>query len=79
MKESNFFMSLLILSPRSPDRKIDVYIQPLTEKLKELWTFGMYTYDSLTVQFFQVYTVLLCIINDFPMYGDLFGWSTDNL
>ncbi|KAA0032771.1 uncharacterized protein E5676_scaffold428G00160 [Cucumis melo var. makuwa] len=28
MKETNFFMSLLILSPRSPGREIDVYLQP---------------------------------------------------
>ncbi|TYK24037.1 CACTA en-spm transposon protein [Cucumis melo var. makuwa] len=48
MKETNFFMSLLIPGPRSPGRKIDVYLQPLIEKLKELWTFGVHTYDSLT-------------------------------
>ncbi|KAA0047438.1 uncharacterized protein E6C27_scaffold498G00310 [Cucumis melo var. makuwa] len=32
----------------SPDREIDVYLQPLIEELKELWTFGLRTYDSLT-------------------------------
>ncbi|KAL0556569.1 hypothetical protein IC582_005083 [Cucumis melo] len=36
MKETNFFMSLLIPSPRSPNREIDVYLQPLIEELKEL-------------------------------------------
>ncbi|KAA0066001.1 uncharacterized protein E5676_scaffold120G00360 [Cucumis melo var. makuwa] len=39
MKETNFFMSLLILGPQSPGREIDVYLQPLIEELKELWTF----------------------------------------
>ncbi|KAL0540109.1 hypothetical protein IC582_024338 [Cucumis melo] len=48
MKETNFFMSLLILGPKTPGRKIDVYLQPLIEELKELWTFGVRTYDSLT-------------------------------
>ncbi|TYK20349.1 uncharacterized protein E5676_scaffold228G00450 [Cucumis melo var. makuwa] len=48
MKETNFFMSLLIPCSRSPGKKIDVYIQPLIEELKELWTFGMHTYDFVT-------------------------------
>ncbi|TYK31654.1 CACTA en-spm transposon protein [Cucumis melo var. makuwa] len=33
-------MSLLILDPRSLGREIDVYVQPLIEELRELWTFG---------------------------------------
>ncbi|KAA0067413.1 putative transposase [Cucumis melo var. makuwa] len=66
MKETNFFMSLLIPGPKSPDREIDVYLQPLIEELKELWTFGVRTYDSLTGQFFQLYAALLWTINDFP-------------
>ncbi|KAA0065572.1 uncharacterized protein E6C27_scaffold90G00100 [Cucumis melo var. makuwa] len=76
MKETNFFTSLLIPSPKSPGREIDVYLQPLIEELKELWTFGVRTYDSLTSQFFQLYAALLWTINDFPAYGDLSGWST---
>ncbi|KAA0049803.1 uncharacterized protein E5676_scaffold142G00300 [Cucumis melo var. makuwa] len=49
MKKSNFFISLLIPSPRSPSRELDVYLQPLIEELKELWSLGVPTYDSLTV------------------------------
>ncbi|TYK14236.1 uncharacterized protein E5676_scaffold1121G00150 [Cucumis melo var. makuwa] len=48
MKETNFFISLRIPGPRSPDREIDVYLQPLIEELKELWNFGVRTYDPLT-------------------------------
>ncbi|KAL0536338.1 hypothetical protein IC582_025284 [Cucumis melo] len=76
MKETNFFMLLLIPGPKSPGREIDVYLQPLIEELKDLWTFGVRTYDSLTGQFFQLYAALLWTINDFPTYGDLSGWST---
>ena len=36
MKGTNFFMSLLILGPRSSGMEIDVYLQPLIEELKEL-------------------------------------------
>ncbi|KAA0056441.1 uncharacterized protein E5676_scaffold120G002070 [Cucumis melo var. makuwa] len=49
MKETNFFMSLLIPGPRSPGKELDVYLQSLIEELKVLWTFGLCTYDSLTV------------------------------
>ncbi|KAA0040682.1 uncharacterized protein E5676_scaffold534G00180 [Cucumis melo var. makuwa] len=76
MKETNFFMSLLIPGPKSLGRKIDVYLQPLIEELTELWTFGVPTYDSLIGQFFQQYATLLWMINDFPTYGDLLRWST---
>ncbi|KAA0064176.1 CACTA transposable element [Cucumis melo var. makuwa] len=76
MKETNFFMSLLIPDHKSPGREIGVYLQPLIEELKELWTFGVRTYDSLTGQFFPLYATLLWTINDFSPYGDLSGWST---
>ncbi|KAA0062931.1 uncharacterized protein E6C27_scaffold468G00250 [Cucumis melo var. makuwa] len=68
-------MSLLIPDPRSPDREIDVYLQPLIEELKELWTFRVCMHDSFTGQFFQLYAILLWMINDFPTCDDLSGWS----
>ncbi|KAA0033868.1 CACTA en-spm transposon protein [Cucumis melo var. makuwa] len=72
-------MSLLIPGSRSSGRKIDVCLQPLIEKLKELWTFEVRTYDSLIDQFFQLHATLLLTINDFPAYGDLSGWSTKSI
>ena len=73
MKETNFFMSLLIPDPRSPDREIDVYLQSLIQELKELWNFGIRMYDYLAGQFFQLHACLLWTINDLPMYDDLSG------
>ncbi|KAA0067937.1 uncharacterized protein E6C27_scaffold138G001090 [Cucumis melo var. makuwa] len=61
--------------PRSHGREINVYLQPFIEELKELWNFDVCTYDSLPSQFFQLHAALLWTINDFPTYGDLFGWS----
>ncbi|KAA0040859.1 uncharacterized protein E6C27_scaffold345G00060 [Cucumis melo var. makuwa] len=71
MTETNFFMSLLIPGPKSHGREINVYLQPLIEELKELWTFGVCMYESLIVQFFQLHAALLWTINDFQAYGDL--------
>ena len=53
MKESNFFMSLLIPSPSSLGRKIDVYLQPLIEELKELCNFGVCRMIVLRIGFFS--------------------------
>ena len=36
MKRSNFFMSMLILGPKSPGREIGVYLLPLLDELKNL-------------------------------------------
>ena len=66
-------MSPLIPGPRSLGKEIDLYLQPLIEELKELWTFGVRMYDCLTGQFFQLHAALLWTINDFLAYGDLSG------
>ncbi|KAL4010220.1 hypothetical protein IC575_030450 [Cucumis melo] len=76
MKETNFFMSLLIPGPKSPGKEIDIYLQPLVDELKELWNVGVRTYDSVSGEYFQLRASLLWTINDFPAYGDLSGWST---
>ena len=43
MKKTNFFMSLLISSSKSPGKKINIYLQPLIDELKELWNYGVRT------------------------------------
>lgn len=69
-------MSLLIPTKESPGNNIDVYLQPLIEKLKDLWTQGIETYDAYGGEKFQLHAMLLWTINDFPAYAMLSGWST---
>ncbi|XP_030963614.1 uncharacterized protein LOC115984741 [Quercus lobata] len=76
MKRSSFMLSLLIPGPSSPLNDIDVYLQPLIEELKELWDDGISTYDVSSNENFKMHAVLMWMINDFPAYGDLSGWST---
>ncbi|WMV49176.1 hypothetical protein MTR67_042561 [Solanum verrucosum] len=76
MKLEYLMLSLLIPGPRSPGNDIDIYLQPLIEKLKELWEFGVETYDASRNQTFQMRSALLWTINDFPAYAMLSGWST---
>jgi hypothetical protein len=76
MKSEFTMLSLLIPGPQSPGNDIDVYLQPLIEELKELWEFGVETYDASKDQTFQLRASLLWTISDYPGYAMLSGWST---
>jgi hypothetical protein len=39
------FLSIVIPSPNSLSRNIDVFLQPLIDELNWLWLFGTSTYD----------------------------------
>ena len=73
MKLSNFLLSMLILELGDA---IDTYFQPLIDELKEQWELGVETFDVSTRQNFMMHAALMWMINDFPTYGILFGWST---
>jgi Transposase family tnp2 len=74
MKDSYLFLSSLIPGPIGPGQKIDVYLQPLIEELKELWEEGMVTYDASLDEIFTLRVALLWTISDFPGYGYLSGY-----
>ncbi|XP_004297854.1 PREDICTED: uncharacterized protein LOC101305367 [Fragaria vesca subsp. vesca] len=76
MKQPYIYLFVLIDGPQAPGDKIDVYLQPLIEELKELWEEGVPTIDASSNQMFQLYAGLLWTINDFPAYDNLSGWST---
>ena len=54
MKSEYSILSLLIPGPRSPGNDIDVYLQPLIDELKLLWSSGDETYDASRNQTFQM-------------------------
>ncbi|KAK6784352.1 hypothetical protein RDI58_017807 [Solanum bulbocastanum] len=76
MKPEYMTLSIIILRPSSPGQDINVYLQPLIVELKELWEFGIETYDAHTNQIFQMCAALMWTISDFPMLAMLSGWST---
>ena len=41
-------ISLLIPGPQEPGKDIDVYLRPLIDELKELWSDGVETFDAST-------------------------------
>lgn len=52
-----------------------MYLQPLIEDLQKLWE-GVLTYDATANESFNLRVALFWIINDFPAYGNLAGYST---
>ncbi|KAH0724885.1 hypothetical protein KY284_000750 [Solanum tuberosum] len=69
-------MSLLIPGPQAPGKDIDVYLRPLVDELKELWSDGVETFDASIGECFKMHVAVLWTINDFPTYANLSGWST---
>ncbi|WVZ58411.1 hypothetical protein U9M48_008687 [Paspalum notatum var. saurae] len=76
LKQPFWMMSMLIPGPKSPGNNIDVYLEPLIDELKQLWTVGVEAWDAKAKTNFTLRAVLLWTINDFPAYGMLSGWST---
>jgi hypothetical protein len=75
---SNCFMLLLILSPTSPRKDFDVFLEPLIEELKELWK-GVDTFHALyrdNKKDFTLRAVVLWCIHDFPALSTLSGQTT---
>ena len=70
------FLTLLIPGKDGPGQNIDVYLRPLIDDLKLLWSEGVETWDVSLRRNFYMRACLLWTINDFPAYGILSGWST---
>ena len=69
-------MSLLVQGPKQPGNDIDVYLAPLIEDMKKMWSPGVEVYDAYSGENFQLRAMIYCTINDFPAYGNLSGYST---
>jgi len=68
-------LSMMISGPRQPGNDIDVYLSPLIEDLRLLWDEGIEVFDAYEKVNFNLRALLFCMINDFPAYGNLSGYS----
>ena len=68
-------LSCVVLGPYNSTVGIDVYLQPLIDDLKKLWS-GVLTYDVSRKQNFMMRETLMWTINDFSAYDMLSGWGT---
>ncbi|KAD3336088.1 hypothetical protein E3N88_31607 [Mikania micrantha] len=76
MKRKYIMMSLLIQGPKQPGNDIDVYLSPLIDDLKTLWSSGVDVYDAYKKEYFKMRAMIFSTISDFPAYGNLSGYST---
>ncbi|PHT43011.1 26S protease regulatory subunit 7 [Capsicum baccatum] len=70
LQDPLMMMSLLILGPQVPGKDIDIYLHPLVDELKELWSNGVETFDTSTEKSFKMHAAVLWTISDFPAYED---------
>ncbi|CAL2229910.1 unnamed protein product [Prunus armeniaca] len=70
------YMMMTVLITEDPGRSIDVYLRPLVDELKDLWTNGVHTYDKSTGKMFTLRAAVMWTVNDFPAYAMVSGWST---
>ena len=75
MRLEFMFLSMIIPGPNSPGWNIDIWLHLLIDELKQLCSSGALRYDILRKQNIQIKASLMWIINDFPMYGMVYGWS----
>ena len=76
MKKYNIFLTLVIPRLRHPGGSIDVYLRPLVDELKLLWSDSIHTFDASKKQNFVMKAALMWAISDFFIYGMLSGWHT---
>ncbi|XP_049410700.1 uncharacterized protein LOC125873917 [Solanum stenotomum] len=76
MTSPYIFLNCVIPGSSNPKSKIDVYLQPLIDELKLLWSEGVETWDISRKQNFNMRATLMWTINDFLAYGMLSGWMT---
>ena len=73
MKQQFLFLTLIIPGPNSPGKKLSVYLRPLIDELKRLWTVGVKSWDVSVQAEFTLRANLMWTISDFPAYGMLVG------
>ncbi|KAL0534273.1 hypothetical protein IC582_028562 [Cucumis melo] len=73
IKRKYMMLSMLISGQKQPGNDIGTYLAPLIEDLKLLWENGVECYDAYREEVFNLRSVLLWTINDFPAYGNLSG------
>jgi len=68
-------MPLLISGPLQLGNDIDVYLRPVVDELKMLWSDGVKVYDGFKRESFKVHAMVLSTITDVPGHCCLSGQS----
>ena len=68
-------MAILIPGPKQLSNDIDVYLAPLVDDLKMLWTEGVVVWDAHLKVNFTLRCILFITINEYPALGNCSGQS----
>jgi hypothetical protein len=74
-KRKYMMMPLLILGPHQPGNDIDVYLRPVVDELKQLWSNGVKVYDGFKRESFELHAMVLSTITDVSGHRCLSGQS----
>jgi hypothetical protein len=74
-KRKYIMLSILISGPKQPGNDIDVYLRPLVDDLKKLWSEGVEVWDQYKQEYFTLHAMLFVTINDLPALRNLSGQS----
>ncbi|CAL8083310.1 unnamed protein product [Prunus armeniaca] len=72
------YMMMTVLITEDPGRSIDVYLRPLVDELKDLWTNDVRMYDKSTGKMFTLRAAVMWTVNDFPASAMVSGWLSWN-
>jgi hypothetical protein len=73
LKEGFIFLALVILGPKEPKKQMNIFLEPLFEELKNLWS-GVDAYDSHLKYRFNLRATYQWSIHDYLGYGKFVGW-----
>jgi len=74
MKRDYLMLSLLIHDPKKLGNDINIFIQPFFDYLNKLWIKEVETYDTFHKNTFNMRSIMMWFIHDFPAYGSISGW-----
>ena len=68
-------MGLLIPGPEYLGKDMDAFLEPVVKELLALWT-GIQTFDAFSGKSFDLHTMVIWCIHDYPTLSTLLGRVT---
>jgi hypothetical protein len=72
-KRKYLFLTVLVSGPKQPGIDIDVFLQPVIQEFKRLWTYGEPIYNAFRQEDFTLRAIIFVTINDHPALFALSG------
>jgi hypothetical protein len=77
LNEGFIFLALVTSGPKEPMKRMNIFLRPLREELKELWQ-GVDAYDSHLKCQLNLWAAYLWSIHDYLAYGKFTSWCAQS-